>query len=354
MRKNKHLYAVILAGGSGTRFWPLSRENRPKQFLRLASNKSLLQQTVERLRPAIPSGQIYIVTNAKHKQQVIQQLRGQGVSAANILLEPSGKNTAPAICWAAQHIEQRDPQAVVAIFPSDHVILNQTKFLQYLDRAVRIAEKDYLVTFGLVPTRPATGFGYFQTVPVKDGAQDFLKVRKFAEKPTLAKAKAYVRSGNYFWNSGMFVWKAAVILEEFKKYLPDIAVAFEGRTDNKSVHRFWAKLTAISIDYGILEKSKRVAAVAAPGLGWSDLGSWDSLEEVFKPDREGNVFLGDCLNIGCRGTVVRGNGKFIAAIGLDNVIIVDAGDALLVCRKDRAQEIRQVVAFLKEKQRKEV
>jgi mannose-1-phosphate guanylyltransferase len=354
MKKQNHVYAVILAGGSGTRFWPLSRESRPKQFLHLTGRGSLLQQTVKRIRSSIPAKQILIVTNQKHQFEVMNQLRGMGILLKNILLEPTGKNTAPAVCWAAQKIHQSDPKAVLAVFPSDHVILNNKKFLLYLNQAIVLAQKEYLVTFGIVPTRPATGFGYLKAKRVKKGGHAFLQVERFCEKPNLLKAQQFLKSGNYYWNSGMFVWKTETLLNEFKQYLPKLEMALRQKTDNRSIKKIWGNLQSVSIDYGILEKSKRVAAVFAPNLGWSDLGSWDSLSEVFPSDTGGNVFCGDHIGLNCANTVVWGHKRVIATIGVKDLIVVDTDDAVLVCHKNQAQKIREVVSLLKERKRKEV
>ncbi|MCA9405675.1 MAG: mannose-1-phosphate guanylyltransferase [Candidatus Omnitrophica bacterium] len=339
----KNLYAVILAGGAGTRFWPLSRKSKPKQFLNITGKGTLLQETVARVKTEIKPDNIIVVTNAEYKKPVADQLRRFGVPVKNILLEPSGKNTAPAICWAASLIYKRNPEAVMAVLPSDHLILNKTKFLTALRQAVELAQKQSLVTFGIVPTRPETGYGYIKIKKVKNR----WNVQKFTEKPSLAKANKFLKTKQYVWNSGMFIWRADVILEEFKKYLPKIYRLLSMNPNPSAVRRVWSKLPAISVDYGILEKTKKGAAVRADKIGWSDLGSWESLADVLSADRTGNIIKGNVINLACRDTLVWGDKRVIAAIGLKDIVIVDTDDALLICKKDQSQKVRDVVSKLK-------
>ena len=342
---SNNLYAVILAGGSGTRFWPLSRQANPKQFLRMMGEQSLLQETLGRVSLRVKVPNILIVTNKDHCKKVFQQAKAFRIPKNNILLEPEGKNTAPAIAWAAAHIYRQNRKAIMAVLPSDHLVLNPKAFIQYLDEAVQLAEQNYLVTLGIVPTRPETGYGYLKVRSSQRFNQTVWKVEKFTEKPTLETAKRFVQAKTYLWNSGMFIWKCSVVLEAFRKYLPQVYRAFEEYQG--SVNSFWSKLPNISVDYGILEKANNVVTVPAKNLGWSDLGSWESLAEVRKKDKSGNSSRGPVIALHCKNSLIFADQRLVAAVGLDEVIIVDTPDALLVCRKDRSQQVRSIVETLK-------
>ena len=340
-----NLYAVILAGGSGTRFWPLSRKSNPKQFLKMIGEHSLLQETLARISPRVKGANVLIVTNKDHRKKVEQQTAAFKVSRKNILLEPEGKNTAPAIAWAAAHIHAQDPNAVMMVLPSDHLILNPKVFLNYVDEAVKLAEQKYLVTMGIVPTRPETGYGYLNIKSFKRFGKTVWKVKKFTEKPSLNLAKRFVQARTYLWNSGMFLWKTSVILDAFTQYLPEVAKSFRGYRG--SVNRFWSQLPSISIDYGILEKSNHVVTVPAKDMGWSDLGSWESLAEIRKKDTHGNAIQGQVIQLQCKNSLIFADQRLVSVIGLDNVIVVDTPDALLICKKDQSQHVRDIVAALK-------
>jgi len=344
MKQDKNLYAVILAGGSGTRFWPRSRRNLPKQFLPILGQESLFQMTLKRIRACVAPDHVYIVTNQQYKKIILQQTRSLTIPGRNILLEPEGKNTAPAICWAAIRIYQHNKDAVMAVLPSDHLIARPLQFLHLLNKAVSLARSRFLVTFGIVPTRPETGFGYIKATKVKD----VWKVDRFIEKPDARRAKRFVTAHNYFWNSGMFVWRCEDILDAFRKYLPKVfhlLMRFRG----KNVSRFWEDLPNISVDYGILEKARNVAVIPARDLGWSDLGSWEALSEVLSADKKGNIFKGNIINIDSKNTFIQGDKRLIAAVGLQDMIIVDTDDALLVCPKDKSQDVKTIVERLKKK-----
>ncbi len=348
--RSSHLYAVILAGGSGTRFWPASRKSHPKQFLKFAGEKTLFQQALMRISPQIGGSRIFIVTNAAYRKTVERQISSFRIPRTNVLLEREPKNTAPAIAWAAAKIYKKDPEAIMAVLPSDHLILNRKNFQQALGRAVGLAQKNYLVTLGIVPTRPETGYGYLQTVREKG----ILTVRKFTEKPSLSKANAFIRKKNYFWNSGMFVWKASVVLAELKKHLPEVYRLVGGRTCSAYMGSVWSRMPNVSIDYGILEKAKNVAAVPAFDIGWSDLGSWESLAEVLSKDKRGNIFKGNIVAIDCKNTLAWGQTRMIAPLGLDSMIIIDTPDALLVCSKKYSQGVRDIVNKLRDRKYKEI
>ncbi len=348
MNRNKNFYAVILAGGSGTRFWPKSRTARPKQFLDMTGQGSLFRQTVKRISSAVQRDHIFVVTNQRYRRLVREQAGARRIPPANILLEPAAKNTAPAICWAASRIYRKNPRAVMAVLPSDHLIGNNSLFLKALQKAAGLAGRDYLVTFGIPPTRPETGYGYLQTRTVPEGKSRILRVRRFIEKPSLDKAKRFVRSKNYFWNSGMFVWKAEVILRAFQEHQPVIFNLIGQNASQAVINKIWTKLPSVSVDYGILEKAGNVAAVAARNIGWSDLGSWEALTEVLPKDRLGNTIRGDVIAAGCRDMAVFGADRLVAVIGLEEVVVVDSPDALLVCRRDKSQKVREVVGVLQE------
>jgi len=350
---NKNLYAVILAGGSGTRFWPLSRKSRPKQFLSLEGRQSLLKQTLQRISKKVPGQQILIVTNKDYSAPIIQQARVFKIPKKNILLEPSGKNTAPAICWVANEIYHRNQTAVMAVLPSDHLILNQQAFFKHWQRGVRLAQDGHLVTLGIVPTHPETGYGYLKTRRIRIKGKMVWQVERFTEKPILSKARQFLRSKRYFWNSGMFFWRCEVILAEFQKYLPKVYRLFQGRSDLSSLRKIWPKLPSISVDYGILEKAKDVVTIPAVDMGWSDLGSWASLYEALPKDQRGNIFQGDVVDYDSHGTLVFGDRRLITTVGLQDLIVVDTDDALLVCHRDHSQRIKDVVERLKSQKRKE-
>ena len=242
----------------------------------------------------------------------------------------------------------------MVVLPSDHLILKQKKFLKVVREAVRLAQKNYLVTLGITPTRPDTGYGYLKTEKKKINGKQIVKVEKFTEKPSLSKAKQFLKTKKYFWNSGMFVWKSSVILEEFRKYLPGVYGLIGKKSGTVHIRKVWHRLSSISIDYGILEKSKSVVALPAPDIGWSDLGSWESLMEILAKDKRGNILKGDIVAVNCRNTLVWGEKKVIAPVGLNNMVIIDTPDALLVCPRDRSQDIRDVVNVLVKKKRREI
>lgn len=353
-----HLYAVVLAGGSGTRFWPLSRELYPKQLLKVLSDRTLIQRTVQRVRPIIPSERIFVVTGAGHADAIRFQLDGaRGVPKDQILSEPVARNTAAAIGWAAEVIRRRDPEAVMLVMPADHIIPDDAKFHQATALAVQVAGEGRLVTFGIKARRPETGYGY---IKVKRGrplaAQQNLKalaVAKFVEKPDLTTARRYLRDGHYYWNSGIFVWRADAILEEMTRTLPKLArgLGRVGRAvgtehEAQAVERCYKQAASISIDHGVMQQTRRAAVIPAP-FRWSDVGNWSSLDEVAEKDRAGNVMIGPIVDIGSRTSVLYGEQRLVATIGLTDMIVVDTADATLVCPKDRAQEVKQVVELLR-------
>ena len=346
--------AVILAGGSGTRLWPVSRYGLPKQFIKLNGGKSLLMQTVERLAAVVPLHDIFVITNADYRFHVQADLRA--VSPAienNVILEPVGRNTAPAIALVMRYCLEKLKCAkdeVVFICPSDHIIEPVEKFARYARQAEAAAKAGSIVTFGIKPSRPETGYGYIKKGG-KAAADGVCRVERFAEKPDLKTAEKYVKAGDYYWNSGMFAFTIATMLAEFKAYCPEIS-----RRMPQSLAKMIAdfkNMPSISIDYAVMEQSKR-AAVLPIDILWSDVGSWDSLPEVIAPDGDGNVKVGDVLTLDTKKTIVMGEKRLISTIGLKDLIIIDTTDALLIAKRGEAQRVKEVVDILKERKRKEV
>ena len=343
----KNLYAVILAGGSGTRFWPMSRRANPKQFLQIADNETLFEKTLKRLETHVKAKNIFIVTGQTFVKPITKQIRSFNIPFKNVLLEPQGKNTAPAICWAATKIHETNPQAVMMVLPSDHLILNEKKFWQCLDRAVSLAERKYLVTLGIVPTRAETGYGYLKTV--KEGK--IVRVKKFTEKPSLVKAQEFIKTKKYLWNSGMFIWKTSQILKEFERHLPKVC---DPLMKGLKVETVWQRFPSISVDYAILEKANNVVTVPASNIGWSDLGSWESLADILSKDKNGNIFKGDILSLNSQNNFVWGQTRLMSVIGVEGLCIIDTKDALLVCHKGDSQQVKDMVFLLSKNNRKEV
>lgn len=346
MPKDKNLFALILAGGTGTRFWPLSRQAHPKQFLTFLGRKSLLQLTLERILPMVEPSQIYVVTLMRYRKVIRPLIKDYKIPSSNLLFEPDGKNTAPPIAWAAARMMRVNPNAMMVVLPSDHIILNKYAFLKTIRLAVNLAWENNLVTLGIVPTRPETGYGYLKTMCKRFNGRVIWKVVQFTEKPSLTKAKRYFQSRNYYWNSGMFIWKAAVILEEYNKYQPVIHRLMKGNTSQQGINRVWSRLSSISVDYAILEKSQRVVTVPAENIGWTDLGSWQAYFETLPKDRNQNILKGDVIVLDCSNTFVYGSCKLISIIGLEDITVVDTPDALLVCRTSESQKVKELVSLL--------
>jgi len=327
------VYAVILAGGGGTRLWPASRRRRPKHFLPFApGGRALLLATAERVRPLVPLERILVVTAAAQVPEVRATVRDLPVD--NVVVEPVARNTAPAIALAARTLERRgDGQAVMAVLPSDHVVTDEAAFVRILGHAIQAAER-HLVTVGVPPRYPATGFGYVELGDRSEGPAR--EVRRFVEKPDLDRARQYVASGRHFWNSGMFFFRAERLLAETRRHLPDVARALDGR---------YEEAPAISIDYGIMEKAGDIWAV--PGdFGWSDVGNWTDLARIHAADAEGHVRIGGPLvAVEARDNVVVGD-QLVALVGVEGLVVVTTEDAVLVMPRSRAQDVREVVARL--------
>lgn len=347
--------AIILAGGSGTRLWPVSRYGLPKQFIKLNGGKSLLCQTVERLAAVVPLKDIFVITNSDYRFHVQADLRSVSPEIEdNVILEPVGRNTAPAIALVMKYCQEKlkcGKDEVIFICPSDHIIQPVEKFARYARQAEAAAKAGSIVTFGIKPSRPETGYGYIRKGAKTPGNGGVCKVAKFAEKPDAKTAAKYLLAGDYYWNSGMFSFTIATMLAEFKAYAPEISRRMT-QTLAKMTEDF-KSMPSISIDYAVMEKSKK-AAVLPIDILWSDVGSWDSLHEVIAPDGDDNVKVGDVLALDTKRTIIMGEKRLISTIGLKDLIIIDTPDALLVAKRGQAQRVKEVVDLLKERKRKEV
>jgi mannose-1-phosphate guanylyltransferase len=357
-----HIYAVIMAGGGGTRLWPISRKKHPKHVLPLLGNRTLFQNTLDRLHDLIPLEQVIIVTTVEQEQILKAQV--PQVPPGNFLIEPKPCGTAAVVGLAATVLAKRDPDAVLLVLPADHFIRNNELFQKVMKVAVEVASKNYLVTLGITPTFPSTGFGYIQRGTILPENFDFpvYRVSHFTEKPDKGKARLMLKDGQHSWNSGMFIWRADLILGEFSRQMPDLKAALDrigaawGASNQETVlHSVWPSIKPETIDYGIMEHAGNVVVLPASGLEWSDVGSWDSLFDVLLPDKNGNVVVNaEFLPLETNNSLVFSKEKkLIVTIGVDDLIVIDSGDALLVCRRDQDQKVRQVIASLKESQREE-
>lgn len=350
---------VILSGGSGTRLWPLSREQLPKQCLPLCSDETLLQETLQRLTGVPELAAPVIVCNDQHRFLVAEQLRQIGREPANILLEPAGRNTAPAVAIAALDAARHDPEALLLVLPADHLILEPERFRETLKSARMAAQQGHLVTFGIVPTAPETGYGYIRAGEC-EVATDWMPVAAFVEKPDYARAEAYVRQGGYYWNSGMFLFQARCVIDALAQHAPDILDAGRAALDGARRDLDFTRLDAAaflacredSLDYAVMEKTDR-AVVVPLAAGWSDVGSWATLQAAGNADAQGNVVLGDVLLQDVTGSYVRAEDRLVAAVGVTDHVIVETADAVLVAHKDRAQDVKAIVSRLKAARREE-
>ena len=353
------LYPVILSGGSGSRLWPASRSMLPKQLLPLVTGEStMLQDTVSRLEGLTDlSGECIVVCNEDHRFLVAEQLREHGVPAT-IVLEPEGRNTAPAVALAAHVALASDPGAILLVMPADHVIRDREAFLLAVSRGLDAAAEGKLVTFGIVPTAPETGYGYIQAQPEGDAP---VPITAFVEKPDLATAASYVSGGQHFWNSGMFLFSARAFLEALETYEPDMYEACESSIGNRVNGEDFVRPDADaflrspsnSIDYAVMEKTDKAVMVPLDA-GWSDVGSWSALQEVRARDAEGNTADGDVIMIDCKGNFIQAESRLVAAVGLEDAVIIETKDSVLVTRKDRSQDVKALVERLKGDGREEI
>lgn len=352
--------ALIMAGGKGERFWPKSRQHLPKQFLCLTGNqRTMIQNTVDRILPLVQLEDIYIVTNRDYKSLVMEQL--PGIPEENILCEPMGKNTAPCIGLGAVHMRRKYGDAMMLVLPSDHLISQPRLFRSVLQNGMKVAEETgAVVTLGISPTSPDTGYGYIQydTDPVKAWGAGY-HVMRFVEKPNVTLARQYVDSGDYLWNSGMFIWKVSTILDKMAQYLPGNYALLQGieqaigtpQQEEVLVEQF-GKMQSISIDYGVMERTKDIYILPA-SFGWDDVGSWLAVGRINPVDGNGNVITGDVIAVNTERCIVQGGDKLIALVGMEDVIVVDTPDSLLLCRKDSAGEIKKVLETLRTENRTE-
>jgi len=355
--KNNY-YAIIMAGGGGTRLWPLSRKNHPKQMLSLFDKRSLYQTTIDRLEGVFPLENIYVIT----VQEQADELRAQypGIPDENYLIEPMPKGTASVVGLGALALQKRDPEAVMAVLTADHYIGNEPLFRDILETAYHVAKDGFLVTLGIDPSHPSTGFGYIQQGDFVNHYNDkkVFRVLRFKEKPDAEYANLMLKEGGHSWNSGMFIWSVDHIMSEFHRQMPKLTNALEiiskdwgTKTQQSTINREWQLLDNETIDYGIMENAKNVAVILAEGLGWSDVGSWDSLYDLLESDQDGNIIMGgEHVGLDTKDTLiyVQKEHRLIVTIGVDDLVLVDTGDVLLVCRREEAQKVRQVVQKLKQ------
>lgn len=361
---NSNTYAVILAGGGGTRLWPLSRQSRPKQMLPLIEERTLFQIAVQRVSGLIPAARVLVVTSAEQAAELKAQ--APELLPENFLLEPQPRGTAAAIGLATAFLQSQHPGATMVVLTADHYIANEAGFHRCLDAAAKVADQGNLVTLGVPPDYPATQYGYIhkgRSLGAFDGFEAF-EVQQFKEKPQKEEAEKFIADGEHVWNSGMFIWKAERIATEFASQMPDLFAAVQkiqsswgGASFEKTLAYEWPRIAAQTIDYGIMENAKDVAVIAAKELGWNDVGSWTSLFEVLKADGQGNLVIHphhfdvDSWNSLVHGVGEESNGqaRMIVTVGVKDLIVVDTGDVLLICARERAQDLRKVIELLKEK-----
>ena len=347
-------YALIMAGGVGTRLWPLSRRHRPKQSLRLVGERTMFEHAVDRLAPLFQPEQIFVVTGAEHVEALAAQ--APDLPPENFIIEPEGRGTAPCIGLGTIHLRRQDPEAIMAVLTADHFIADTARFRRVLVAAAQVAEEGHLVTLGIAPSSPSTGFGYIKQGESLGTVEGFpvFRAERFTEKPSPETALHMVESGEYSWNSGMFIWRVDRILEEFQRQMPEFYVqlaeieATLGTSGYEAtLNRVWPQVTKQTIDYGVMEGAEDVTVIPVD-IGWSDVGSWTSLSELLPADEGANVVVGPHVGIDTHDTLVFGRKRLIATIGLEGLVIVDTEDALLVCPREREQEVREIVRQLEE------
>jgi len=359
-RDGAAIHPVILSGGSGTRLWPMSRTLYPKQILPLVGDHSLLQQAVLRVDGLSEFAVPLIVANEEHRFIIAEQLREIGLATQALLLEPVGRNTAPAACVAALSLVAVDPDALMLLMPSDHVIEDRATFLAAVERAAAAARTGRLVTFGIHPERPETGFGYIERGAILPGAEGAFDLARFVEKPDAATAQAYAASGDYFWNSGIFLFPAALYLGELERLRPDMLAACRGALDAAKRDADFVRLDkaafgacpADSIDYAVMEHTER-AAVVPVAMGWNDLGSWDALWDLADKDASGNALIGNVIAEDATNCYLRSEAGMVAALGVEDMIVVATDDAVMLAPRHRAQDVRRLVARLSAERRTE-
>ena len=351
--KRAEVHAVILAGGKGTRFWPRSRMRRPKQLLPIVSERSMVQETLERLKPLIPPRRVWVVTGADHAEELCEQL--PSIPREQIIVEPLGRNTAPAIGLAAHLIGRRSPDATMVVLPADHHVRFADRFRETLDRAIAIAASgELLVTIGIEPNAPETGYGYIERgEPLGEGVH---RVARFTEKPDQTRAEEFLAAGRYLWNSGIFIWRVRAIREALARHLPEIerhlGTIAAAWGDPRVLADLYPKIEEISIDYGVLEKADNVAVVAGD-FGWDDIGSWTALMRLWPADADGNVVRGRVVAVDSRGNLVAADRRLVALVGVEDLVVIETDDAVLICPTGRAQDVKQVIEELRQRGWKE-
>jgi mannose-1-phosphate guanylyltransferase len=352
--------AVIMSGGIGARFWPLSRQKKPKQFISIISEKTLIEETISRLFPRLSYSDIYTVANSE-LTQTIKTLFAD-LPEENLIIEPQAKNTAPSLILATAKIYLQNPKALVAALPADHLIKNSSLFLKKIEAgALTAAKGENLVVFGIPPAYPATGYGYIQYSPEnpqKISDESFFKVLSFKEKPRLEQAESFIEDGNYFWNSGIFLWQAEIFSHKLEQYAPSLFPFWEGllealaKKSKDQVCSIFEKIPHISIDYALMEKAKGVL-MCKGDFGWSDVGSWSSLADIWPKDKNGNATRGDNILLDAHNCLLYNPQKLTALVGVQDIIVIDTEDALLVCHKDQDQKVKDIVNKIKEKNKKQ-
>ena len=351
---SQHYYGLILAGGRGTRFWPRSRKRSAKQVLNVTGETSLIQQTVERLAPVIAPQRMWVLTNEHLRDTIARQL--PEVPKRQILAEPAQRNTAPAIGLAAHILRAADSEAVMGVFPADHVVGKPAAYRTLVKQALKSASEGHLMVAGIQPRWPETGYGYVE-FPRGAVTGERAPVKKFHEKPDLAKAKRYVAAGNYCWNSGMFFWRCDALLEQLRQHLPKTATIlaalprFGTRAFADKLAQAFPLCENISIDFAVLERAKNVSGIPAPDFGWNDVGSWNAVYELLPRDAHGNVTAGESICLDAHDNFVDARGKMVALLGVDDLVVVDTPDALLVTTRQRAQQVGEVVKALEKAKR---
>jgi len=355
---DSHYYGLILAGGRGTRFWPRSRRRSAKQVLNVVGSRSMIQATVERLRPVIPPERIWILTNDYLREEIVRQL--PEVPERQILAEPAQRNTSPAIALAARILESIDRDAVMGVFPSDHFIAREGRFRQLLRSAFASAARGQMVVLGIPPRWPEPGYGYIEFPRgVKPGSKP-VAIRSFREKPDVVTARRYVAAGRFFWNAGMFFWRAGVLLDESRRLQPRTASIlaalppFDDAGFPAKLREAFPLCENISIDYAVLEKARDVVGIACPEIGWNDVGSWNAVYELLPQDAAGNVLRQDAVCCGSGGNYVDAGGKMVALVGVSNLIVIDTPDALLIADRESAHKVGDVVKILEQRKREDL
>jgi len=347
--------SLIMAGGKGERFWPKSRTNLPKQFLNISGNKSMIQQAVQRLEKLMNIQRIFVVTNELYAELIRAQI--PHLPAENIIIEPVGRNTAPCIALSTLYIEERYPDSTIIVLPSDHIIKNEDEFVDILRTATEVSQQgENIVTLGITPTYPETGYGYIESSNEKTvvNSLEVHKVNRFVEKPDSDTAKDYLLAGNYFWNSGMFIWKSSTILKNFERYMPElygitlnIKMNMSEGAPPEYLNREFMQMPDVSIDYGIMERAERIYVIPCK-FGWDDVGSWNALDRINDRDDNGNVIRGNILNIDTKRCIIESNnGKLVATLGIEDLIVVDTEDVTLICSKEKAQEMKLLIKELR-------